>query len=290
MTRSSMPARPSRGAPSRTPWHARWRAPATPVAGRGRRPGAPAGRGLGAARRHRAGPAALDDPLRAAGLGQDDAGPDRGRGGPRRAGGAAARSRPGRAEVRNVLERAQHRRAAGRADGVLPRRDPPLQQGPAGRAAARGRGGPRHAHRRHDGEPLLRGQLGAALALPDLRAAPAAGERHRGRPAPRAPSGSRPRPTTTRSPSWPRAPAAMLARRCAAFDLACPHSRPGDARRGAGRAAAPRADATTRPATATTTRSRPGSRPRAARTPTPACTTWRSCSRAARTRASSCGG
>ena len=73
------------------PWRARWRAPATALARRGRRPGAPARRGLGAAHRHRAGPAALDDPLRAAGLGQDDAGADRGRGGPRRAGGAQRR-------------------------------------------------------------------------------------------------------------------------------------------------------------------------------------------------------
>ena len=56
-------------------------------------------------------------------------------------------------------------------DGVLPRRDPPLQQGSAGRAAARRRGRPRDADRRHDREPLLRGQLGAALPRPDLRAA-----------------------------------------------------------------------------------------------------------------------
>ena len=47
----------------------------------------------------------------------------------------------GRAEVRAVLERAAHRRAiGGTADRVLPRRDPPLQQGPAGRSAAGGRG------------------------------------------------------------------------------------------------------------------------------------------------------
>ena len=57
------------------------------------------------------------------------------------------------------------------ADDLLPRRDPPLQQGPAGRAAARGRGGAGDADRRDHREPLLRGQLGAALAQPDLRAA-----------------------------------------------------------------------------------------------------------------------
>ena len=48
----------------------------------------------------------------------------------------------GRAEVRAVLERATHRRSnERRAHDLLPRRDPPLQQGPAGHAPARGRGG-----------------------------------------------------------------------------------------------------------------------------------------------------
>jgi replication-associated recombination protein RarA len=46
---------------------------------------------------------------------------------------------------------------------------------------------------------------------------------------------------------------------------------------------------TTKTAIATTTTPRRGSRPRAAPIPTPRCITWRSCSRAARTRASSCG-
>ena len=69
-----------------------------------------------------------------------------------------------------MIERAEERRrATGRADDLLPRRDPPLQQGPAGRAAARRRGGAGDADRRDDREPVLRGQLGAALALPDLR-------------------------------------------------------------------------------------------------------------------------
>ena len=40
-----------------------------------------------------------------------------------------------------MIARARERRRGGRADDLLPRRDPPLQQGPAGRAAARGRGG-----------------------------------------------------------------------------------------------------------------------------------------------------
>ena len=75
----------------------------------------------------------------------------------------------GRAEVRAVIERAEERRrAAGRADDLLPRRDPPLQQGAAGRAAARGRGGAPDPDRGDDREPVLRGQLGAALSRTQL--------------------------------------------------------------------------------------------------------------------------
>ena len=57
-----------------------------------------------------------------------------------------------------------------RAHGALPRRDPPLQQGPAGRAAAGRRERPADADRRDDREPLLRGQRRAALTAPGLRA------------------------------------------------------------------------------------------------------------------------
>src|SRR3954465_14133467 len=63
---------------------------------------------------------------------------------------------------------------------LLPRRDPPLQQGPAGRAAARGRGRARRARGRDDREPVLRGQLRADLAHADLRAARAERRGHRG--------------------------------------------------------------------------------------------------------------
>ena len=57
------------------------------------------------------------------------------------------------------------------AHDLLPRRDPSLQQGAAGHAAAGGRGRHRRAGGRHHREPLLRGELGAPVAVPDLRAA-----------------------------------------------------------------------------------------------------------------------
>ena len=68
----------------------------------------------------------------------------------------AARARPAR------RERPPH--------DPLHRRDPSLQQGAAGLGAARGRGRARDADRRDDGEPVLRGQLGAPLALHGDRA------------------------------------------------------------------------------------------------------------------------
>ena len=59
----------------------------------------------------------------------------------------------------------------------LHRRDPPLQQGPARRSPARRRAGNDHPHRRHDREPLVRGQRGLALPLPRGRAATLHGTR-----------------------------------------------------------------------------------------------------------------
>ena len=108
------------------------------------------------------------------------------------------------------------RRAARPRDDLLPRRDPPLQQGPAGRAAARGRGGAADADRRDDREPLLRGQLRAALARPGLRAAGARRRRRRGAAAARARARRRRGdrgPRRGRSPSSACAPAATRARR-----------------------------------------------------------------------------
>ena len=50
------------------------------------------------------------------------------------------------------------------------RRDPPLQQGAAGRLPAARRSRRHRAHRRDDREPVVRGELGAALAVEGLRA------------------------------------------------------------------------------------------------------------------------
>ena len=99
-------------------------------------------RGIGAARRARGGPPAFDGPLRAARHRQDDA-----RAADRACSAKAAFEEisavnAGREEVREVLARAEERRAGGgEGDAPLPRRDPSLQQGAAGRAAAGGRGG-----------------------------------------------------------------------------------------------------------------------------------------------------
>ncbi len=86
----------------------------------------------------------------------------------------------GVAEVRATIAEAQDRLDAARhPDRPVPRRDPPLQQGPAGRAAAPRRGRHGHAHRRDDREPLLRGQRRAPVA--DARLASRAADRRGGR-------------------------------------------------------------------------------------------------------------
>ena len=81
----------------------------------------------------------------------------------------------GRPEVREVLETRRGAPPRRARHDLLPRRDPPLQQGPAGRAAAGRRGGARDADRRDDGEPVVRGQRRAALARARLRAGGADG-------------------------------------------------------------------------------------------------------------------
>ena len=148
------------------------------------RPGAPP------PRRHRVGRPPLDDPLGTARHREDDARlparrarqgslhavlrrAHRGEGGPRprrRGRGAPRRPRPAHDPLRG--------------------RDPPLQQGAAGRVPPARRAGHGDPHRRDDREPVVRGDLGAALALPGLRA------RAPGRGGPRddrAPRGDRPR-------------------------------------------------------------------------------------------------
>ena len=224
---------------------------------------------------------------------QDDARAARRRARQRGVRGALGGQRGARRGARG--DRAGDRAAARRpGDDLLPRRDPPLQQGPAGRAAARGRGGPGHADRGDDGEPLLRGQLRAALARAGLRAAGAGLRRPRGADAARARArrrrghrgARRGHHVPRRARGRRRADGAQRAR-------AGGHHRAAGRRSRASRSATPRTRcsarpcSTTRPATSTTTTSRPGSSRRAARTPTPRSTTWRRWSRAARTRASS---
>src|SRR4051794_14244843 len=175
------------------------RADAAADARRVRGAGAPPRGRLRAARRARVRAAALDDPLRAARHRQDDA-----RAARRRArrrglrGGLGGQRRSRRGPRRHRPSAGAARWSARPRDDLLPRRDPPLQQGAAGRAAARGRGRARHADRRDDREPVLRGQLRAALARPGLRAALARRRRCRGAAAARA------RPRRGRGPGGPR--------------------------------------------------------------------------------------
>ena len=173
------------GRPTRSPLPATARAPAarradaSADARRVRRPGAPRRRARSAPPEHRPRPPLLAPAVGSARDRQDE---------PR----AAARGR-GRRPFHDACRRScrassrsgRHRRGAGTADPArhpddpVPRRDPPLQQGPAGRAAAARRGRHGHAHRRDDREPVLRGELGAAVA--DARLAARGPDRRRRR-------------------------------------------------------------------------------------------------------------
>ena len=102
-----------------------------------RRPAARARRGLGAAARDRGGPRALLDPLRPAGQREDDARADRRRLDRRRVRGALGRVGDGQGRARGARARPRAARHDRHAHDPLPRRDPPLQQGAAGRAAPR---------------------------------------------------------------------------------------------------------------------------------------------------------
>ena len=151
-----------------------------------RRPGAHRRARHGAAGRHRARRALQHDLLRAAGQRQDHAGathrprdrrPARAALGGQLGHGGRARRHPGRARGAHPRRGAHH---------PLHRRDPPLQQGAAGRPAAGHRGRHRHADRRDHREPLLRGQLGADLAAASCTASSrSAGARRAGRCRPR---------------------------------------------------------------------------------------------------------
>ena len=67
-------------------------------------------------------------------------------------------------DIREAVERARRARPQRPAHGRLRRRGAPLQQGAAGRLPAARRVGPVHLHRRDHREPVVRGQLGAAVA------------------------------------------------------------------------------------------------------------------------------
>ena len=153
--------------------------------------------------------AAFADPLGRAGHGQDDPGPAARR--PVGARFVAALGGPlGRQGAPRGDRRGREARAGGAADGPLHRRDPPLQQGPAGRPAAGRRGRDRHPDRRDDREPLVRGQRRAAVARRgSLTLHPLTRGRHRDDPPPgagrrraragRAPAGGRRRGSSTGS-------------------------------------------------------------------------------------------
>ena len=156
LPRPSLRRRPRRSGAAR-------RAAAAEDARRGDRPAASARSGQAAARRLRVGPAALDDPVGPARHRQDDAGAADGRRlrrpVHRHVGGARRRQghpRGGRSGAGGAHDRAR--------DGRLRRRGASLQQEPAGRLPAARRVGPVHLHRRDHREPVVRGQLGAAVA------------------------------------------------------------------------------------------------------------------------------
>ena len=135
-----------------------------------RRPGARPRRGLRATARDRGGPRPLLDPLRPARQREDDARADRRRLDRRGLRGAVGGLGDGEGRARGARAgegAARHNRPA---HDPLPRRDPPLQQGAAGRAAAGGGVGTRDADRRDDREPVLRGQLRAHLPRAGVRA------------------------------------------------------------------------------------------------------------------------
>jgi putative ATPase len=115
--------------------------------------------------------------------------------------------------LRAILEKAHAPQAAcaGRGDHPLHRRDPPLQQGPAGRPPALCRGGAHHPDRRDHPQPVFLHQQPPHLPLPDLPTGAAHRRGHssrllrarpRGRPA-RPGHHQDPRPTRRAGPPRP---------------------------------------------------------------------------------------
>ena len=146
------------------------RAHAAADARRVRRPGGAPRPGPAAAPGDRAGPPAVDHPLGPARHRQDDA----------RAADRGVDARALHPVQRGALRHQGDPRGDGRSGGgaaparpphdPLHRRDPPLQQGAAGRLPPARRGRRHRPDRRDDREPVVRGELGAPLAVEGLRA------------------------------------------------------------------------------------------------------------------------
>ena len=137
---------------------------------RGHRAAAPAGAGQAARGRVRRRAGALDDPVGTARRGQDDDRAADGRRLQRRfrraVGGALGRE----GDPRRRRPRRDDARAVGPRNDPVRRRGAPLQQEPAGRVPAARRVGAVHLRRRDHREPVVRGELGAAVARRRLRA------------------------------------------------------------------------------------------------------------------------
>ena len=156
-------------------------------------------------------PAPVPDPLGPARLRQDHPRPRHPPPDPRPLRGDERRALGGEGAARGAA-RGRGAAAPRRAPhGRVHRRDPPLQQGPAGRAPRPRRVGRHRPHRGHHREPLVRGERGPPVPLADRGAEAAV----RGDPASSccgAPSPTRsaasaasgPRWRTTPSSSWPR--------------------------------------------------------------------------------------
>ena len=134
------------------------------------RAGTSSRQGEGAAPHHRKRPSGLHDLLGSARRGENDARPHH------RAEDEGEVHRLFRRDERHQRnktgdERGGKRTQVRRKDHPLRRRDPPLQQGAAGRLSALCRKGQHHPHRRDDGEPLLRSQRGTPFALQGVRLA-----------------------------------------------------------------------------------------------------------------------